>query len=85
MVARRTPAAATRRRKAEQIELFPEPARVERVPVTGARTTSTKAIHRVVLGYAATVHLVYHDRHGVYCEEHGRECRAVRVVTARDG
>jgi hypothetical protein len=28
---------------------------------------------------AARVHLVFHDRHGWYCE-HGRECPAVAAV-----
>jgi hypothetical protein len=28
-------------------------------------------------------HLVYHDRHGWYCEEHGASCRAVAWVRAQ--
>lgn len=66
----------------EQGELFPEPVRVERLDpraVVGDRTR-VRTVWRVTLGHGGEAHLVFEDRHGVYCEVHGRTCRAARAV-----
>lgn len=78
---KREPAARPRWR-AEQIELFPDPVRVERLDprtLAGDRT-SIRAVYRVTIGHGGAAHLVFHDRHGRYCEEHGRTCKAVAAV-----
>lgn len=82
MAARSRPAPATRRTKADQIELFPEPVQVEQLDPRrlAGGSTSIVAVYRVTIGYGGDAHVVYHDRHGLYCEVHGRECRAVRAV-----
>ncbi|HEU5174088.1 MAG TPA: hypothetical protein VFT96_04980 [Gemmatimonadaceae bacterium] len=82
--AKRAPAAEAPRR-IEQIELFPEPVRVEPLDprrLAGDGTTAI-AVYRVTIGHGGDAHLVYHDRHGMYCEVHGRECRAARAVAAQ--
>lgn len=82
--AKRAPAREAPRR-IEQIELFPEPVRVE--PLDPRRLagdgTSAIAVYRVTIGHGGDAHLVYHDRHGMYCEVHGRSCRAVAAVAAQ--
>lgn len=79
--ARRSRPPAKSVRRCEQVELFPEPVHVERLdPRRGGERTSAQAVYRVTLGHAGELHVVYHDRHGVYCEEHGRGCRAVKAV-----
>ena len=82
--AKRAPAAEAPRR-IEQIELFPEPVRVEPLDprrLAGDGTTAI-AVYRVTIGHGGDAHLVYHDRHGMYCEVHGRSCRAVAAVAAQ--
>lgn len=66
----------------EQMEIFPEPVTIDRLDprtVAGERTTAT-AIYRVTIGFGGEVHMVYHDRYGIYCEVHGRLCPAARAV-----
>ena len=68
-----------------QLELFPEPIEVEALDaarVAGARTR-VAGVWRVRYPAEPAAHRVFHDRHGWYCEQHGRDCRAVRV--AREG
>jgi hypothetical protein len=65
-----------------QIDLFPEPLHVEAMDpkrVGGARTR-VLGVYLVRRGASTPTHRVFHDRHGWYCEQHGRECRAVRVA-----
>ena len=71
-----------RRRDEAQGELFTTPVHVERLDprkVLGA-STRVDALWRVRLGDESGTHLVFRDRHGTYCEVHGRGCRAVRSV-----
>jgi hypothetical protein len=37
-------------------------------------------VFRVRWGTEPRPHLVFHDRHGWYCEEHGRGCDAVEAA-----
>lgn len=67
-----------------QGELFPIRVVVTRVDprtVLGANTR-VKALWHVRWPDDPRPHVVYHDRHGWYCEEHGPTCRA--VARARD-
>jgi hypothetical protein len=69
-----------RRHHEAQIELFAVPTHVERLDpkrVLGS-ATRVEALWRVRIGDDAGVHLVFRDRHGTYCQEHGPKCRAVR-------
>jgi hypothetical protein len=71
----------------DQIEFFPVPIVIERLDprkVVGDRT-SADALYRVRIGEAGTPHLVFIDRHGTYCQDHGPDCRAAREVSARGG
>ena len=65
-----------------QMDLFPVRPEVE---VLEARTlvgprTAVEHLVRVRWHPAEGPHLVFHDRHGWYCEEHGPGCRAVRLA-----
>jgi len=67
-----------------QLDLFPVRPVIDRLDpraVVGPRT-SVQAIVRVRLRASAPPHLVFHDRHGWYCETHGATCAAVAL--ARD-
>ena len=70
----------SRRRASEaQTELFATPVHVERLDpkkMLGASTRVEK-LWRVRIGDGGGTHLVFLDRHGTYCEEHGPRCRAV--------
>ncbi|MDB4885149.1 MAG: hypothetical protein JWN79_587 [Gemmatimonadetes bacterium] len=73
----------TRRRTNEaQTELFATPVHVEPLDpkATLGGSTRVERLWRVRIGDGGGTHLVFHDRHGTYCEEHGRACRAVRLV-----
>ena len=60
-----------------QLELFrPNVTKLDPRAIVGARTT-VRALYRVQYGVDGPVHLVFVDRHGIYCEEHGRTCAAV--------
>lgn len=60
-----------------QLELFrPTITKLDPRAIVGARTT-VRALYRVQYGIDGPVHLVFVDRHGIYCEEHGRTCAAV--------
>lgn len=72
---------------APQLDLFPTRPQVESLDprsIVGART-GVQAVVRVRFAPSAPVHLVFHDRHGWYCEEHGAECAAVGVARAETG
>jgi hypothetical protein len=65
----------------EQIDLFPPTAVVEKLDprvLLGSRTR-VAGLWRVTIG-GGEPHLVFKDRHGLYCEAHGVDCRAVRAV-----
>jgi hypothetical protein len=79
-----TPATAT---PAVQIDLFPEKPVVDVLDPranVGPRT-GVLALVRVRVRASEAPHLVFHDRHGWYCEAHGPTCPSVgiaREVTA---
>lgn len=69
----------------EQMEMFPREVLVEALDPrerVGPRTSVTK-LFRVRWTDERRPHLVFVDRYGTYCEEHGKECPAVRVVVER--
>jgi hypothetical protein len=68
-----------------QFDFFPERVIVEALDPRAAAggDTRVQAMYRVRYEREREVHQVFHDRHGWYCAQHGRECRAVREVTAR--
>ena len=71
-----------RARGDSQGELFPTPVHVDTLDpraILGAGTR-VERLWRVRIGDGGGTHLVFHDRHGRYCEEHGRACLAVRLV-----
>jgi hypothetical protein len=60
-----------------QFELFrPNVTALDPRAIVGAGT-AVRALYRVQYGVDGPVHLVFVDRHGTYCEEHGRLCPAV--------
>ncbi len=68
-----------------QFDLFPEWPAVDVLDVraiVGPRTTVDRLLRvRIVPGGAP--HLIYHDRHGWYCELHGPHCAAVALAQDR--
>ena len=70
--------------KAVQLDMFPVTGEVESLDprVIIGPATRVSGLYRVRYGDAATVHQVYHDRHGWYCGEHGPGCAAVSDVVA---
>ncbi len=71
---------------AQQTDLFPERPQVEALePRTsvGPRT-GVLSLRRVRLRASDAPHLIFHDRHGWYCEEHGADCPAVRAAQEAD-
>lgn len=62
-----------------QLDLFPEKPVIERLnpkQVAGQRTAVVEII-RVRIRSTEPLHLVFHDKHGWYCETHGSSCIAV--------
>jgi hypothetical protein len=69
----------------DQLEFFPARVSIDRLDprkVVGARSQAD-ALYRVRIGDRSPAHLVFVDRHGVYCQDHGAECRAAREVRQR--
>lgn len=67
-----------------QLDLFPESPRIERLnpkQVAGQRTAVVEIV-RVRIRSTEPLHLIFHDRHGWYCETHGPGC--VAVVYAKE-
>jgi hypothetical protein len=65
-----------------QFDLFPVKPIVDVLDprvVVGAATTVVHLV-RVRLSPTDAPHLVFHDRHGWYCETHGVDCRAVTLA-----
>lgn len=89
--ARRTPSAsrqAVRKsppRFGEQEELFPRALHVDELDPRQRLGTHTgvQRLFRVRWDDERRGHLVFVDRHGTYCEEHGATCPAVRAVSGR--
>lgn len=64
----------------DQLEFFPAQVSVTALDpraVLGA-STRVRGLWKVEWPGERRPHLVYHDRHGWYCEEHGPACPAVR-------
>lgn len=62
-----------------QLDLFPEKPVIERLnpkQVAGQRTAVVEIV-RVRIRSTEPAHLIFHDRHGWYCETHGTACVAV--------
>jgi hypothetical protein len=70
--------------QAAQLDMFPAIGEVESLDprIVIGPATQVSGLYRVRYGGAATVHQVYHDRHGWYCGEHGRGCVAVSDAVA---
>lgn len=67
-----------------QLDLFPVKPSVEPLDaraIVGPRS-AVEHLVRVRMRPNDAPHLIFHDRHGWYCEEHGADCHAVRL--ARD-
>ena len=67
-----------------QLDLFPMNPVVELLDprsVVGAKT-AVEHLVRVRSRANEIAHLVYHDRHGWYCETHGPTCAAVLLARA---
>lgn len=79
-----TPARPASAWREAQTDLFPEKPVIDELDplVAVGPRTGVLAMVRVVLRASEAPHLVFHDRHGWYCEEHGPTCAAVGV--ARD-
>ena len=71
-----------RRRAVAQEELFPVAVHVESLDPRAMLGASTRveSLWRVRIGDGGGTHLIFDDRHGRYCEEHGRTCAALRHV-----
>lgn len=70
-----------------QLDLFPVRPIVERLDprdVVGPRTGVADLV-RVRFRPDDAAHLVFHDRHGWYCEAHGPACAAVPLARGGDG
>ena len=62
-----------------QIDLFPREVTVDSLDprvVLGART-AVRQLARVRFADETIAHMIFADRHGVYCQEHGPQCSAV--------
>ncbi len=66
----------------EQLDLFPRRVHVEsldpRVHI-GPRT-GVAALYKILFPDDQRPHLVFKDRYGTYCEEHGKGCPAVQAL-----
>lgn len=65
-----------------QLDLFPFKAVIERLDpkkVVGPRT-AVQHVVRVKMRPTEPPHIIFHDRHGWYCEAHGSSCSAVQLA-----
>lgn len=65
-----------------QLDMFPEKPEVVRLnprTVAGARTSVVEIV-KVRMRSNEAAHLIFHDRHGWYCETHGVHCAAVALA-----
>lgn len=68
-----------------QFDLFPVIPVVEKLDpkrAIGART-AVQDVVRVRIRPNEAPHLVFHDRHGWYCEAHGVHCNAVAIAQGK--
>ena len=65
-----------------QLDLFPVTPVVDVLDPRAIVGAGTGVMHLVRVRPRAndTPHLVYHDRHGWYCETHGPQCPSVRLA-----
>jgi hypothetical protein len=67
---------------ARQLDLFDRPPTVvvldPRVHI--GDQSRVRALYRVDFAIPPSTHLVFDDRHGCYCSQHGRDCPAVDAV-----
>lgn len=65
-----------------QLDLFPEKIEVMRLNprAVAGQHTAVLEIVRVRFRAKEAPHMVFHDRHGWYCETHGARCAAVGVA-----
>ena len=70
-----------------QLELFPDPPRVEGLDPrrVGGAGTRVQGVWLVRYRSERAAHRVFHDRHGWYCETHGARCPAVEEARAFAG
>ena len=69
----------------DQLEFFPIAVTITPLDpreVLGA-STRVRGVWKVEYPGERRPHLVYHDRHGWYCEEHGPGCRSVTRVRGK--
>ena len=69
----------------DQLEFFPIAVTITPLDpreVLGA-STRVRGVWKVEYPGERRPHLVYHDRHGWYCEEHGPGCRSVKRVRGK--
>jgi len=67
-----------------QFDMFPEKPEVMRLnprSVSGAHRSAVEIV-RVRMRSIEPPHLIFHDRHGWYCETHGAHCAAVSLAKA---
>ena len=65
-----------------QLDLFPFRAVIEHLDpkrVVGPRTAVQNVV-RVKVRPTEAPHIIFHDRHGWYCEAHGASCSAVQLA-----
>lgn len=60
-----------------QLELFRPTITVLDPRIAVGAQTAVRALYRVRYWVDGAVHLVFEDRHGTYCQEHGRDCPSV--------
>lgn len=60
-----------------QLELFRPTITVLDPRIVVGANTAVRALYRVRYCVDGAVHLVFEDRHGTYCQEHGRDCPSV--------
>lgn len=67
-----------------QLDLFPERPIIEILDPrqTIGPATAVQDLARVRIRPSESPHLVFHDRHGWYCETHGPRCPSVSLAQA---
>jgi hypothetical protein len=77
---------AQRRPDDSQTELFVAPVLVESLDPAAMLGAATRVhgLWRVRIGNESRTHLVFDDRHGRYCDEHGPACRAIAHVPRQE-
>lgn len=70
-----------------QLDLFDRPPVVTRLDprVHIGDQSRVHGLYRVDFAIPPSTHLVFDDRHGWYCSQHGRDCLAVTIARDTDG